>query len=87
MDMDQQRRIRERAYEIWEREGRPEGRDREHWQQAAAEIAAAERAAGASLAPEAPPTPTPAAPTRRSRPVPRRATGNGATTRRKPEAP
>ncbi|WP_022683220.1 DUF2934 domain-containing protein [Sphingobium bisphenolivorans] len=26
--------IRKRAYEIWEQEGRPEGREREHWQQA-----------------------------------------------------
>ncbi len=30
--------IRERAYAIWEREGRPHGRDREHWRQAEAEI-------------------------------------------------
>jgi hypothetical protein len=27
-------RIRQRAYGIWEREGRPEGRDRDHWQEA-----------------------------------------------------
>jgi hypothetical protein len=26
-----ERSIRERAYFIWEREGRPEGRDRHHW--------------------------------------------------------
>lgn len=28
------REIRRIAYEIWEREGRPEGRDREHWEMA-----------------------------------------------------
>jgi Protein of unknown function (DUF2934) len=33
-------RIRERAHAIWEREGRPEGREVAHWQMAAAEIAA-----------------------------------------------
>ncbi|WP_448206624.1 DUF2934 domain-containing protein [Azospirillum sp. sgz302134] len=31
-------RIRERAYEIWEREGRPEGRHAEHWDQACREL-------------------------------------------------
>lgn len=31
--------IRRRAHAIWEAEGRPEGRDREHWLQAEAEIA------------------------------------------------
>jgi hypothetical protein len=34
-------RIRQRAYEIWEREGRPEGREQEHWEQAEREIAKA----------------------------------------------
>ena len=33
-------RIERRAYELWERDGRPEGRDKEHWQQAEQEIAA-----------------------------------------------
>jgi hypothetical protein len=43
-------RVRQRAYEIWEREGRPEGREQEHWEQAEREIAkvrgAREAAAG-----------------------------------------
>jgi hypothetical protein len=34
-------RIRRRAYEIWEREGRPEGRESEHWYRAAGELDAA----------------------------------------------
>lgn len=32
-------RIRQRAYEIWEREGRPHGDDLKHWMQAFQEIA------------------------------------------------
>lgn len=31
--------IRERAYEIWEREGRPDGQHENHWRQALAELA------------------------------------------------
>jgi hypothetical protein len=45
-------RIRERAHDIWEREGRPQGRDLAHWHTAAAEIAA-ETAAPARKAVEA----------------------------------
>src|SRR5262249_4925557 len=36
-------RIARRAYEIWEEEGRPHGRDQEHWRRAAEEIADEER--------------------------------------------
>lgn len=32
--------IRYRAYEIWQEEGQPHGRDREHWEQAARELGA-----------------------------------------------
>lgn len=31
-------KIRQRAYHIWEREGRPEGREREHWDMAVEEL-------------------------------------------------
>jgi hypothetical protein len=31
-------RIRQRAYELWEDEGRPEGRERIHWLRAEAEF-------------------------------------------------
>jgi hypothetical protein len=41
-----ERRIRDRAYAIWEREGRPQGRDREHWEQATREIDAERDPAG-----------------------------------------
>ena len=40
MDQNVERRIRDRAYSIWEEEGRPEGRDVDHWLRAAQEIAA-----------------------------------------------
>jgi hypothetical protein len=33
--------IRKRAHEIWEREGRPQFRDQDHWLKAEAELAAA----------------------------------------------
>ena len=33
-----QERIQQRAYELWETEGRPEGRQHAHWQQAELEI-------------------------------------------------
>jgi len=33
-------KIQQRAYQIWEREGRPEGKQDEHWTQACQEIAA-----------------------------------------------
>jgi hypothetical protein len=37
-----EQRVRERAYQIWEREGRPEGKSDECWRRAQAEIAAEE---------------------------------------------
>ena len=41
-------RIRQRAYEIWEREGRPQGEDLKHWLQAFQEIAASVETDGQS---------------------------------------
>ena len=35
--------IKTRAYSLWEQAGRPNGRDQEHWSQAAAEREALER--------------------------------------------
>ncbi len=40
MQADTDARIRQRAYEIWLREGRPHGRDKDHWAMAKREIAA-----------------------------------------------
>ena len=39
MDEELQKRIRERAHQLWEEEGRPEGRADEHWARARAELA------------------------------------------------
>ena len=56
---DVEERIHRRAYEIWEREGRPHGRDSEHWQRAREEILTAlppaERADATAQVPEEPP--------------------------------
>jgi hypothetical protein len=38
MSGDHEQRIRTRAYEIWERDGHPEGRAEAHWRQARIEI-------------------------------------------------
>ena len=37
-DQDHHERIRQRAHEIWEREGRPEGMDADHWSRAEQEL-------------------------------------------------
>jgi len=37
--MADEEKISKRAHQIWEAEGRPHGRDRQHWEQAAREIA------------------------------------------------
>ncbi|SAK56855.1 hypothetical protein AWB75_02144 [Caballeronia catudaia] len=47
--MDEQKeldRIRRRAYEIWEREGSPEGRAEEFWQQALTSLEAEDSEGG-----------------------------------------
>ncbi len=56
-----EQRIRDRAYDLWEREARPEGRAHTHWEQAEREAGASE-ADPASLPPAdalepSPPTP------------------------------
>ncbi|PZQ95407.1 MAG: hypothetical protein DI533_18975 [Cereibacter sphaeroides] len=35
---ERERRIRERAYQIWEEEGRPDDRSHDHWQKASREV-------------------------------------------------
>jgi len=36
--MDQEQRVRERAHQIWEEEGCPDGRAKEHWARACREL-------------------------------------------------
>ncbi|MBY3088812.1 DUF2934 domain-containing protein [Rhizobium laguerreae] len=45
-DRDRENRIRERAHQIWEREGGGEGNQERHWEQATREIDAENAAAG-----------------------------------------
>ena len=40
--MTLEERIRERAHRIWEAEGRPEGKEKEHWERARKELSDAE---------------------------------------------
>ena len=52
------KQVEERAYVLWENEGRPHGRDLDHWRQAESEImAAGDAGAGSNLpSPTASPT-------------------------------
>lgn len=64
MSSDLERRIRQRAYELWEAEGQPEGRDSHHWTQAEVEFAEARAVENVASAASAP---TRAKPIRRSK--------------------
>lgn len=44
-DDDRTQKIRQKAHDIWEREGRPEGRERDHWDMASELVAQEENAA------------------------------------------
>lgn len=59
MSDDRQRKIERRANEIWQREGRPDGRANEHWRLATAEIEAEEAAAVRPASAAAKPQPAP----------------------------
>ena len=54
--MADENRIKERAYHIWEAEGRPHGRDREHWERASREIEAGAKKRPKKATTEAKPT-------------------------------
>jgi hypothetical protein len=49
-DPDREHRVRERAYHLWEAEGKPHGRDVEFWERAR-ELTAIEESAGAGQLP------------------------------------
>jgi hypothetical protein len=66
MEQDREERIRVRAYEIWEREGRQEGSDLAHWEQAENELRE-EEAGERQPAEEADATPAAATPKRKRR--------------------
>lgn len=46
MDDDRETQIRERAYQIWQAEGEPLGREKAHWDQASGEIGGSAEADG-----------------------------------------
>ena len=48
MDNDLRNKIQELAHEIWEREGRPDGRAEEHWSQAERELGGAQKSRSAN---------------------------------------
>lgn len=52
-DSIREQRIRERAYQLWEQDGRPHGRDWDHWERARTLIAS-EDGAGPVAEPPAP---------------------------------
>jgi hypothetical protein len=58
---DRAQRIREKAHQIWIEEGRPEGRDREHWDMAS-ELVAIEESQRSTLRPPGPPSGEPVEP-------------------------
>jgi hypothetical protein len=49
-DPDREQRVRERAYHLWETEGKPHGRDVEYWERAR-ELVGMEESAGSGLLP------------------------------------
>jgi hypothetical protein len=48
MDWNREEEIRKRALRIWEDEGKPEGKDAQHWAQAEQELEAASGGQGAA---------------------------------------
>lgn len=54
-------RIQDRAYALWEREGRPEGWAEEHWRQARSDVEAEDAGSGLE-SPDTLPDPAPSAP-------------------------
>lgn len=59
MSQPSEEAIRDRAYAIWEREGRPQGRERDHWLQAAWELSGEAAKAAAASEPAKPAKPSP----------------------------
>jgi hypothetical protein len=56
IDPDREERVRERAYLLWEADGRPHGRDVEYWERAR-ELVGMEESAGSGLLPNPQTTP------------------------------
>jgi hypothetical protein len=52
MSGDREQKIRERAHVLWETEGRPEGREHDHWREAERQVVAEEAGEGQPQAPD-----------------------------------
>jgi hypothetical protein len=52
MSGDREQKIRERAHALWEAEGRPEGREHDHWREAERQVVAEEAEEGQPQAPD-----------------------------------
>src|ERR1700710_2059389 len=50
VDPDREQKVRERAYHLWEADGKPHGRDVEYWERAR-ELVGMEESAGSGLLP------------------------------------
>jgi len=50
---DREMRVRERAHQLWEQEGRPDGRESDHWERASREIDVEDSTLVAKKAPRA----------------------------------
>jgi len=57
-----EQRVRDRAYELWEHAGKPQGKDGYFWAQAESEIAEAIQRESGGFKPAPPPGPPPARP-------------------------
>lgn len=83
MTPEQEAKIRERAYQLWEADGRPDGRHLEHWSRAEAEVLASAAAARPRRrAPERDPAGVPPGKPRRS-PSTKAGGGESSSPRRK----
>ena len=85
-------RVAERAYSIWEEEGRPHGRDHAHWQRAESELAGQPVTVAGAIAAEPAAEPAAKQPARgrkpaAAKPAERRATEAGGSTQGRSRVP
>ena len=58
MDDGREDRIRARAYELWQRDGSPDGRENDHWIEAEQEVDAENTGAGSAVSHDKAPQPS-----------------------------
>lgn len=82
---NKQEQLRARAYGIWQAEGEPHGRDREHWEMAERELATPEGDESQGEKPEAAAPVTP--PEKKAAPASKNDGGSIGATKSKPRKP